>query len=137
MQTEPKSPHARPVSPHISIYRPQISSVLSIMHRITGLALFAGSSLIVLWLWSAAYAPVFYSTLHDCLSSWFGQLCLFGWVAAFYYHLGNGIRHLFWDVGLGFSLPVMRRSGLVVLAFAAVMTCVTWFVAMTSTGAMS
>ena len=133
--TKPVAP--RPVSPHISIYRWQITMVMSILHRATGLALFAGSAMIVVWLWSAAYAPAFYVTLHEGLSSFIGQFCLLGWVASFYYHLGNGIRHLFWDMGKGFALPVMRRSGLLVVAFAIVMTATTWFVAMTSTGAMS
>ena len=91
---------ARPLSPHLSIYRKQISSVLSILHRITGVALFAGSSLIVVWLCMAAYAPASYAALHDVLSSFIGQICLFGWVAAFYYHLGNGVRHLFWEYGV-------------------------------------
>ena len=137
MSSDTKAIHARPISPHISIYRWQNSMVLSILHRMTGMALFAGSALIVVWLWSAAYAPAFYTTLHGALSSVLGQICLFGWVSAFYYHLGNGIRHLFWDMGKGFALPDMRRSGLLVLAFTIGMTLLTWFVAMTSTGAMS
>jgi len=116
----------RPTSPHLSIYRPQISSVLSIAHRITGLALYAGTALIVLWLWAAAYAPAFYGTLHEGLTSWFGQFCLFCWTCAFYYHLGNGIRHLFWDAGLGFTLPVMQKTGWMVIAFTIAMTAVTW-----------
>jgi succinate dehydrogenase / fumarate reductase, cytochrome b subunit len=95
----------RPLSPHLSIYRPQISSVLSIMHRITGLALFVGTALITFWLWSAAYAPAFYSTFHAGLNSPFGQICLLGWTLAFYYHLGNGIRHLFWDMGKVLPFP--------------------------------
>jgi len=137
MTHDAKPAYGRPLSPHLTIYRPQISSVLSILHRITGLALFAGSAIIVLWLWSAAYAPAFYTTLYSSLSSWFGELCMVGWTAAFYYHLGNGIRHLFWDIGVGFSLPVMRRTGLAVLAFTVVMTALTWFIAMTTTGTMS
>lgn len=131
------NPSPRPMSPHLSIYRPQISSVLSILHRITGMALFFGSALVVLWLWSAAYAPAFYSTLYAAMSSIPGQICLLGWMAAFYFHLGNGIRHLFWDMGVGFTLPVMNRSGIAVLLFAAVMTALTWFIALTTTGALS
>ena len=116
----------RPVSPHLSIYRPQISSVLSITHRLTGLALFAGTALMVAWLWSAAYAPAFYATLHEALASPLGKLCLLGWTLAFYFHLGNGIRHLFWDAGYGFTLPVMARSGWAVIVFTLLMTATTW-----------
>jgi len=116
----------RPTSPHLSIYRPQISSVLSILHRMTGLALFAGTALMVTWLWSAAYAPSFYATFYSGLASSLGKLCLFGWTCAFYYHLGNGIRHLFWDIGKGFTLPVMNRSGWAVIVFMLLMTAATW-----------
>jgi succinate dehydrogenase / fumarate reductase cytochrome b subunit len=89
----------RPTSPHLSIYRKQISSVLSILHRLTGIALFAGTAVIVVWLWTIAYAPDLFSALRELLASPVGQICLLGWTAAFYYHLGNGIRHLFWDAG--------------------------------------
>lgn len=123
------SPVKRPLSPHLSIYRPQISSVLSIMHRITGLALYAGSALLVLWLWSAAYAPEFYATLHGWLGSLPGRLLLIGWTAAFYYHLLNGIRHLAWDAGYGFTLPVMHRTGIATVISTLILTAFTWGVA--------
>ena len=123
-------PIQRPTSPHLSIYRPQISTVLSIMHRMTGVALFAGTALLVAWLWSIAYAPAFYSTLHDIIASPVGQLCLLGWTAAFYYHLCNGIRHLFWDIGKGFTLPVMTRSGWAVIFATLFLTAFTWGVAL-------
>lgn len=116
----------RPLSPHLSIYRPQISSVLSILHRITGLALVAGTVLMVAWLCSAAYVPAFYATLHDAMSSLPGQICLFGWTLAFYYHFCNGIRHLFWDIGSGFTLPVMARTGWAVIILTIVFTALTW-----------
>lgn len=116
----------RPTSPHLSIYRPQISTILSILHRITGVALFVGTALIVTWLWAAAYSPVFYGTLHEALASLVGQLALMGWTLAFYYHLGNGIRHLFWDMGHGFALPAMHRSGWLVVVFSLMLTALTW-----------
>jgi succinate dehydrogenase / fumarate reductase cytochrome b subunit len=119
-------PVQRPLSPHLTIYKPQISTVLSILHRITGIGLFLGSALLVLWLWSAAYAPAFYPTLHDVMSSIIGKLFLLGWMAAFYYHLGNGIRHLFWDIGQGFTLPVMARSGWAVVIATVLLTAYTW-----------
>jgi succinate dehydrogenase / fumarate reductase, cytochrome b subunit len=116
----------RPTSPHLTIYRPQMSSMMSIAHRITGVALFIGTALIVTWLWSAAYAPVFYNILHNALASGLGKFCLLGWTVAFYYHLGNGIRHLFWDMGKGFTLPVFHRTGWAVLFFTLLMTAFTW-----------
>lgn len=116
----------RPTSPHLTIYRKQITSVLSIMHRLTGLALVVGSAVLVWWLWTAAYQPADYGQLHECLSSTLGQAALVGWVAAFYYHLANGIRHLFWDAGKGFSLTSVSVSGWLVIVFTLAMTAMTW-----------
>jgi succinate dehydrogenase / fumarate reductase cytochrome b subunit len=116
----------RPLSPHLTIYRPQITSVLSITHRLTGIALFAGTALIVVWLWSVAYVPAFYATLHGWLASGIGRLMLLGWMAAFYYHLANGIRHLFWDIGWGFTIPQVNRSGWLVILFTLAVTAATW-----------
>ncbi|MDE3059823.1 MAG: succinate dehydrogenase, cytochrome b556 subunit [Pseudomonadota bacterium] len=116
----------RPLSPHLGIYRPQISSVLSILHRATGIALSAGLILLAGWLWSAAYAPASFAYLHTQLETPIGQFCLMGWVASFYYHLGNGVRHLFWDIGQGFTIPVMTRSGWLVVLFTIAMTAGTW-----------
>lgn len=135
MQTN--QPAARPTSPHLSIYRWQISMTLSILHRITGMALYAGTAVIVLWLWSSAYAPAFYTSLHQWLSSIFGQILMVGWTAAFYYHLANGVRHLIWDIGKGFTLPVMFRSGIAVLLFTIALTALTWIMALTTTGTLS
>jgi len=116
----------RPTSPHLSIYRKQITTVLSILHRMTGLALVAGTALMVAWLCTAAYRPAFYTTLHEALISDYGKACLMGWTVAFYYHFANGIRHLFWDMGKGFSLPAATRSGWLVIFFTIIMTAVTW-----------
>ncbi len=117
----------RPLSPHLTIYKPQLTSILSITHRMTGVALAVGTALMVAWLWTAAYNPGFYSTLHEYLHSCIGQLLLAGWTLAFFYHLANGIRHLFWDIGKGFSLPAAYRSGWLVVAFALLMTAATWY----------
>ena len=116
----------RPTSPHLTIYRPQISSVLSIMHRATGVWLFFGALFLTAWLYIVAYAPGYYPDLYAFLSSWLGELLLLSWLAAFYYHLGNGIRHLFWDIGKGFSIPQLNASGWAVVIFALVMTAITW-----------
>ena len=116
----------RPTSPHLTIYKPQITSILSITHRMTGVALYAGTALLVWWLWTLAYMPEQYAKLHECLVSPIGQVMLFGWVFSFFYHFGNGIRHLFWDIGMGFTLPQLTRSGVLVIIFSVGMTALTW-----------
>lgn len=116
----------RPTSPHLTIYRPQITSILSIAHRLTGIWLFFGVLLLVAWLCVVAYAPAYYGSLYDCLSSLLGQLFLLSWMFSFYYHLANGIRHLFWDIGKGFRLSQVAASGWAVVVFTLIMTAVTW-----------
>lgn len=116
----------RPLSPHLGIYRWQISNTLSILHRLTGVALSIGSLLLAVWLWSAAYAPDVHGMIHQFFGSPFGLLMLFGWSVAFYYHLAAGIRHLCWDAGYGFNVPVMTRTGQAVVAFTVFATAGTW-----------
>ena len=119
----------RPLSPHLEIYRPQISMVLSISHRITGVGLGLGAVLLAYWLASAAYGPDAFATAQAFMGSWFGRLILFGFTFALFYHLCNGIRHLLWDMGWGFDLPTFRTTGLAVLAASVVLTMVTWIAA--------
>ena len=126
LQTASPSKAHRPLSPHLQIYRPQITSAMSIMHRITGVALSVGSVLLVWWLWAAAYSPTCFETLQHFFQGWVGKTLLIGWTAAFYYHLGNGLRHLVWDTGRGFDLPSVTRSGLLVLVFVVAATVATW-----------
>ena len=116
----------RPTSPHLSIYRPQISSVLSILHRISGIWLSFGAAVLVAWLYIVAYAPTFYPEFHAYMASFFGQLFLMSWAAAFYYHLLSGIRHLFWDIGMGYAIPQVNRSGWAVVLATAALTLLTW-----------
>jgi len=124
----------RPLSPHIQVYRPQITSVLSILHRITGVALTFGTLFLAWWLVSAAYGPEAFETSQGFLGSWFGHLLLWGFTFSLFYHLGNGIRHLAWDFGWGFELTEVRKSGLAVVAFAAVLTLVTLIAAYAAGG---
>lgn len=124
----------RPLSPHLLIYRPQISSMLSILHRITGVALSFGLILFAAWVWAAAYSPECYADIQAFASSILGKLFLFGWTVAFYYHLGNGIRHLNWDMGRGFSIPEMTRSGWLVVVFTLAMTVFTWAIVLRKVG---
>ena len=126
MSDTPSRNH-RPLSPHLQIYRPQITSVLSILHRITGVFLSIGSLLLAVWIFAAAYDERLYNSLGEFFRSILGTLALMAWVAAFYYHLCNGVRHLFWDAGKGFALQTAHTTGILVLLAAAVMTAITWF----------
>lgn len=119
----------RPLSPHLQVYRPQLTSMLSIAHRITGVGLAVGTLLLVYWLAAAAGGAESYAAAQGFIGSFFGQLLLFGWTVALFYHLANGIRHLFWDAGYGFELPTVQRSGQAVLAATAVLTVVSWIAA--------
>lgn len=120
------STDTRPTSPHLTIYKPQITSVLSILHRITGLALYAGTAVLVVWLWVLAYDPSSYGLLREGVSSPLGTIVMMGWTVAFYYHLSNGIRHLCWDAGMGFSISQVEKSGWISVLFTLCMTAITW-----------
>ena len=115
----------RPLSPHLQVYKPQITSMLSILHRGTGVFLALGTPVLVYWLVKLAEGPTAYAALNDCLSHWFAQLVLIGWTFAMFYHLSNGIRHLFWDIGKGFEMESLKRSGYAVLTSAFVLTALT------------
>jgi len=119
----------RPLSPHLQIYRPQLTSVLSITHRATGVALAIGTLVLVYWLVAAAAGPEAYEHAQGVLGSMLGQLFLFLWTWALYYHLGNGIRHLAWDAGYGFELDAAYKSGRLVVAASLVLTFLTWLIA--------
>jgi succinate dehydrogenase / fumarate reductase cytochrome b subunit len=116
----------RPLSPHLQIYRPQISSVLSILHRITGVALAVGSLLLVYWIIAAAVGPEAFATAQALIGSFFGRLLLFGWSFALFFHLVNGIRHLFWDIGWGFELKTVSMTGWAALIAALLLTLIAW-----------
>ena len=116
----------RPLSPHLQIYKPQMTSVLSIMHRITGVALTLGTVLVVLWIATLSLGESFYEYYVFFIKSWFGNLILIGFTFAFFYHLSNGIRHLFWDFGYGYELNIALISGVAVLISAFILTSIIW-----------
>ncbi|MDX1541607.1 MAG: succinate dehydrogenase, cytochrome b556 subunit [Geminicoccaceae bacterium] len=118
----------RPLSPHLQVYRWYFTMALSIAHRVTGVGLAGGLVLLTWWLMALASGPEAFATAQDIVTSWFGLLVLFGYTFVIFYHMGNGIRHLVWDMGYGFDLDVARFSGMLVLAFAAVMTIFIWIV---------
>ncbi len=116
----------RPLSPHLQVYKPQLTSMLSIMHRITGLFLSLGLVVFVTWLYVLATDMVMANQIIDFFKAGFGFVLLYVWIFTFAYHLCNGIRHLFWDVGKGFSIPAVYRSGYLVLLTAALMTALVY-----------
>jgi succinate dehydrogenase / fumarate reductase cytochrome b subunit len=101
---------------------------LSILHRMTGAALSFGLLLLTWWLVALASGPEAFAVVDGLVDSWFGALVLFGFTVATFLHLGNGIRHLAWDFGYGFSLEATKRSGQAVVAFTVVATALTWLV---------
>jgi succinate dehydrogenase / fumarate reductase cytochrome b subunit len=121
---------SRPLSPHVLNYRFPFVALLSGTHRITGIILSVGTLLLAYWLAAAAYGPAAYDRASHILGSPVGLLVLFGFSFCLFYHLANGIRHLFWDVGLGFDMPTATKSGYAVLAATAVLTVLTWAIAL-------
>jgi succinate dehydrogenase / fumarate reductase cytochrome b subunit len=116
----------RPLSPHLQIYRWQLTSVLSIIHRATGVALSAGTILLVWWLVAAASGPEAFEGVQEFLGSWIGLLLLFGWTLSLFYHLCNGIRHLVWDTGHALDLELTYLGGWIVVGATAALTLVAW-----------
>ncbi|CAM9954204.1 unnamed protein product, partial [Chrysoparadoxa australica] len=94
----------RPLSPHLQIYRPQLTSILSISHRLTGVALAAGTAVLALWLIAAAGGDDTFALINNHLAAWYGQVLMVFWSFALFYHLCNGIRHLAWDAGWGLDI---------------------------------
>ena len=118
----------RPLSPHLSIYRWPITMILSILHRITGVAMAVGLIVLAAWLVQVASGPEHYQYFRVTMASPVGQLALVGWTFAFFLHLGNGIRHLVWDAGRGFEKGQSRASAWAVLVLAGLLTTAYWTV---------
>lgn len=118
-----------PTSPHLQIYRLPLTALLSITHRITGVFLTLGALLLILVLAALAAGPASYAPVQVLLQSWFGQLILFILTFALYFHFCNGIRHLFWDAGLGFELATTDRTAHLAIIVSAILTLATWGVA--------
>jgi succinate dehydrogenase / fumarate reductase, cytochrome b subunit len=116
------TPADRPLSPHLQIYKPQLTSMLSISHRLTGVALGLGTLFLVWWLIAAATGDAAFATVQAFFGSWLGLLLLFGWTFSFFFHLCNGVRHLMWDTGHGLDLHTAYATGWVVLAASGVLT---------------
>ena len=118
----------RPLSPHLEVYTPQITSVLSIMNRVTGIAISVGTLLLVWWLAAAASGPAAFARVQGFIGSWVGLFVLFGWTASLFYHFFGGLRHLAWDAGYGFSLESTHKSGWAAVIASVVATILVWVI---------
>ncbi|MDX1404271.1 MAG: succinate dehydrogenase, cytochrome b556 subunit [Woeseiaceae bacterium] len=116
----------RPLSPHLTIYRWPITMTLSILHRATGVALSVGLIALVVWLESIASGRDAYAGVMQWFGTTLGKLLLLGWTAAFFFHLANGVRHLFWDVGLGFEPRQATASAWLVVVATLLLTAGYW-----------
>jgi|SRR6056297_1031215 len=112
----------RPLSPHLQVYNQSYTGTLSILHRVTGVALTLGAVLVIWWLVAAATGPAYFAFVDGLLTSLLGELILIGSALALSYHFANGIRHLVWDMGYGFELETVKKSGTAVIGFAVVLT---------------
>lgn len=117
---------ARPVSPNIQVYRPQLTSVLSIINRITGIIMSVAAVGLVAWLLATAAGPQAYAAMQDAISSWIGQAVLVCFTFAFFLHFCGGIRHLVWDTVHGFELRAIYIGGWTVVAASVVLTAAAW-----------
>ncbi|MDB5643355.1 MAG: sdhC [Hyphomicrobiales bacterium] len=124
------SPEARrPLSPHLQIYRPMLTMMMSIMHRITGIALYAGTLLLAWWLIAAATDARAFDTANSILTSIIGKLVLLGFTWALFHHMLGGIRHFIWDTGRGMDHPQREYLAQATLIGGFVLTAVVWVVA--------
>lgn len=131
-----RSPAGRPLSPHLQIYKPMLTMMMSIVHRLTGMALYFGSLLLAWWLIAAATGPDYFSFVNDLAGTLIGKLVLFGYTWALIHHMFGGIRHFIWDTGRGFELPtieLMVRAGIVASLG---LTVLIWALALWFTGAL-
>jgi succinate dehydrogenase / fumarate reductase cytochrome b subunit len=119
----------RPLSPHLQVYSWQLTMVLSIFHRGTGIFLMAGIPVLVLWLYMLQSGERNYSHAMEYLAHPVGRLLLLGWTFSIFYHLCNGVRHLFWDIGKGYEISTLYRSGVAVVVVSILMTLATWLCA--------
>ncbi len=116
----------RPLSPHLQVYKPQMTSVLSILHRACGVALAIGTLMVAWWLIAAAMGEEQYTIAMKFAQSPLGTLMIFGWSVALFYHMSNGIRHLLWDMGYLFKLKNAYLGGYLVLLSTAILTVAAW-----------
>ena len=119
---------ARPLSPHLQIYRPMLTMMMSIMHRITGMGLYFGMVLLVWWLTAASISEGYFDFVQGFFGHWCGRLLLFGFSWALIHHALGGLRHLLWDTGRGFDLSLIEWLARGNLAGSIVLTLLLWII---------
>ena len=117
----------RPLSPHLSIHKKVLTAVFSIFHRLTGIFLTLGSILLVLWFLSISIGENFYNYFQIISSNFIFKVILFFWTLAFFYHLFNGIRYLFWSFSLGMELKTVYLSGYIIALLTIIATIIVWY----------
>lgn len=136
MTTVPRGPADRPMSPHLQVWRWHVTMLTSILHRVTGVGLYAGALIVAVWAVALARGPDDYATVMGLLGSPLGRLVMLGMTLSVFYHLGNGIRHLVWDLGHGLDVPSANASAYGVFGFTLAATAAAWIIAY-MTGALS
>lgn len=126
---------ARPLSPHLTVYRPPITMTMSIIHRITGMALYAGTLLVAWWLIAASTSEGYFDFVNGIFGSWFGRLVLFGYTWALMQHLLGGLRHFVWDTGHGLEKHTASKIAWATLAGSIVLTLAVWIAGYMARGA--
>ncbi len=119
----------RPLSPHLGIYKWQLTMASSILHRATGVGLGVGMLVLAWWLIAAASGADYYEMVSGWLTSILGRIILLAFTWSLFFHLCNGVRHLFWDVGMGYGVVTATRSAWIVLAASVILTLVAWIAA--------
>ena len=119
---------SRPLSPHLQIYKPMLTTMMSILHRITGVGLYFGIILLVWWLSAASISDSYFDLVQGFFGHWFGRLVLFGFTWALMHHALGGLRHLLWDTGRGFDLKVVEWLARANLAGSIVLTLLIWII---------
>jgi succinate dehydrogenase / fumarate reductase cytochrome b subunit len=127
-ETHLRAGRSRPLSPHLTIFRPLITMVMSIVHRITGGALYFGMALLAWWLVAAASGPDAFDVANTFFGSWFGRLVLFGFTWALIHHLLGGIRHLIWDTGVGYSQAMRNGLAWATIVGSVILTLLIWVI---------
>ncbi|RCS22402.1 succinate dehydrogenase, cytochrome b556 subunit [Phyllobacterium salinisoli] len=124
--TRPTATRQRPLSPHISVYKWPITMTMSILHRVTGGALYFGTLLVALWLVAAATSEDTFNLVNAFFGSWFGRLVLFGYTWALLHHMLGGIRHLIWDTGAGLEKHTASKIAWVTVIASVTLTLLVW-----------
>ena len=119
---------SRPLSPHLQIYKPMLTMMMSIMHRITGIGLYFGIILLVWWLTAASISDSYFDFVQGVFAHWFGRLVLFAFTWALMHHALGGLRHLLWDTGRGFDLKVVEWLARANLAGSIALTLLVWII---------